>query len=221
MQWMFIIGYADTYMPLITLIFYFSLLDKISGKENILLVYCVINVILFGISNFMVYEKTNNLAIYHLQSLLEVFFSSYYILNLLFKKSYLKWFFFISGCYFLFWICSILYIEPLKSFNGVSGSISNVIVLVLCMYYLFSLSKSDVILYFQKAPSFWIISGFLICASASLLVVISYEYYVLTEHNREGMNIWLIISFATILKFALIIVGLLCYKRNSFSTHMQ
>src|SRR6266536_255191 len=121
---------------------------------------------------------------------------------------------FVILLYSVFWICNIIFLEPLNSFNTTSAGITNLVILFLCMYYLLNLSKEEEILYFQKLPSFWIVSAFLIYSALSLLIFISYAYFINSNMNKEGSQIWAIISIATIIKFVLISVGLLCYKRR-------
>src|SRR6266487_369698 len=209
------IGFSDTYMPLLTIILYFLLWKYTNYHEFVILLYSIICFILFGITNILVLKKINNLAFYHVFSLVELIILSHYVLKLILHKPFSLLWFFICSFYLLFWICNIIFFEPLNSFNTTSAGITNLVILFLCMYYLLSLSKNEAILYFQKLPSFWIVSAFLIYSALSLLVFISYAYFVNSNKQQEGSQLWaIIISMATIVKFALISVGLLCYKRN-------
>jgi hypothetical protein len=202
-------------MPLLTILAYIVLWKRIKFSELVILLYSIFCFLLFGITNILVLKKINNLAFYHLFSLAELFIVSHYVLKLILKKSFSLLWFLICGFYFVFWLCNIIFFQPLNTFNTSSAGITNLAVLFICMYYFLNLSKSDEILYFQKLPSFWIVSAFLIYSSLSLLVFISYAYFINTNREQEGSKIWVaIISIATIIKFILIFVGLLCYKRK-------
>src|SRR6266542_1684725 len=201
-------------MPVFNIFFYIFFWEGVKNLGIVILLYSIFCFILFGITNVLVLKKINNLAFYHFFSLGELMIVSHYVLKLILKKSFSLLWFLICGFYFVFWICNIIFLEPLNSFNTTSAVITNLLILFLCMYYLLSLSKEEEILYFQKLPSFWIVSAFLIYSALSLLIFISYAYFINSNMNKEGSQIWAIISIATIIKFVLISVGLLCYKRR-------
>ena len=205
---------GDTYMPLLTILAYIILWKHIKNNELTILLYSIFCFLLFAVTNILVLKKINNLALYHFFSLAELIIVSHYVLKLILKKSFSLLWFLICGFYLAFWICNIIFLQPLNTFNTNTSGITNLVILFLCMYYLLNFSKSEEILYFQKLPAFWIVSAFLIYSALSLLVFISYEYFIKLKMQQEGNQIWIIISIATIIKFILIFVGLLCYKRK-------
>jgi hypothetical protein len=205
--------YCDTYMPLLCLIVFLCKYQDISKKEGVLLIYLVISVVLFGISNWMADRRMNNMFLYHLISLLEPVIVILYLTIRIAGRHY-RSFFWVAGAYSLFWLADIIWIEKLNVFNSYTAAISNIVIMGYCMVYIYQLSKSDRILYFQKLPSFWIISGFLLYSSISALVFISYRSFSSPDIR---IKIWLISAVATIIKFVLISVGLLCYRRPSTS----
>ena len=210
MNWKILIGVSDVYMPLLTLILFITIRKNIPRKENLLLIYIIMNVITFGITDLMVKYKINNQFIYHLYSLLELCILIPYLRNFLQTKKLSKSVIEIIILYLVFWIFNIVLWEPLNTFNSYSAALSNLIVLIFCLSNMLQLAKSDEVLYFQRSPAFWIISGFLFSSAINIMVYASYKYYTLNK--IDGRMIWLISSFATIIKFTLISVGLLWYK---------
>ncbi len=205
--------YSDTYMPLITLFIYAGIWKSINRQELVILIYCIFNVIVFALSNILAEKHIHNMPLYHISSLAEIWIISFYILKKITGKNFSPAFFIVNIIYTGFFICNIIFWEDLTVFNSNSAGVTSIVILFLCMYYLLKLSKSDEILYFQKLPSFWIISGFLIYNAVSLLVLLSYKYFTYVSTNNEADHLWFVLSVAIIVKFALISTGLLCYKR--------
>jgi hypothetical protein len=204
----------DTYMPLFTLLVYLPLWRKIRGNELVLLIYLIINVVFGTVTNIMGFYQINNLALYHLFTLFEQWFISYYLIRKAFINRIPKAYFLINIGFTIFWFINILGWEPLNVFNSNTAVISSLILLLLCMYYMLDLSKKEEILYFQKLPSFWIVSAFLIYSALSVLIFAVYKYYVLQDLTEEGNKIWSLTHFTTVAKYVLISVGLLCYNKR-------
>ncbi len=207
-----LIGDSDTYMPLLALMVFIALGKRVYKKESLLLIYLIVNIIVFGTSNILGSYKINNLYLYHFYTLIELVTVSYYITKKVLKKN-LRVFYIISICFFVFWIINIIFWEPLSEFNSNSAVLASLIILLLTMYYMLELSKSEDILYFQKLPGFWIASAFLVSCAISILSLVAYKYFQQNNLVEEGIRVWIIESIGNILKFILLIIGLLCYRR--------
>ena len=210
LEWIF--GDSDTYMPLVTLIIFLTLWKKAGKQETILFAYLIVNIVVFGVSNILASRGIHNLFIYHFYSLFELVIITLYITKIIFKKIPLI-FYIITIAYTFFWIINILLWEPLSLFNSNSAGLANFIILLLCMYYMLDLSKGEDILYFQRLPGFWIVSAFLISCAISILGLVAYKYFQQNNLVESGIRVWIIESIATIIKFILLIIGLLCYRR--------
>ena len=206
---------SDTYFPLLTLIVYVFNWKKIAKYELILFFYLVINIVIFGISNFLADRAINNLFLYHFYSLLDLIIVTYYLTVVLLKR--IKLFYLIAICYTCFWGLNIIMWESLTSFNSNAASLANLIILILLMYYLLQLSKSEDILNFQKLPAFWFASAFLVSCAISILSLMAYKYFVQNNLPEEGFKVWILTSIGNGIKFIFLIVGLLCYSRKHHS----
>lgn len=211
--------YSDFYMPVITSVICIGLWKLIVRKEAMIILYCLFNTVLFAIADVLQLKSINNLPLYHLSSLSELWLVSFYLLKKITGKNFSSAFWAINIGYLIFFIANIIFFENLWVFNSNSAGLSSLVILFLCMYYLLKLSNSDEILYFQKLPSFWITSGFLIYNAVSVLVLLSYKYFTYIHLPNEGNNLWLVLSVANIVKFALIITGLLCHRKRPV-THL-
>jgi hypothetical protein len=207
----------DFYMPMLTLFVYFLANKSIKNNERVLYLYLLINISFGLITNIMGFYQVNNLALYHFYTLFEQWFLSYYLLVKIIKINDTRVYWLINFGFTLFWIFNVFALEPLNSFNSNTSVISSLIILLLCLYYIFELSKSDDILYFQKLPSFWIVSGILFYSALSTLIFAVYKYYVLQNLVAEGIQIWSLMHFTIVIKYILISVGLLCYKKRTSS----
>lgn len=205
-------------MPLLTFLIYLLISKAIPKKELMMLYYLVINIVLGLITNTMGYFHINNLALYHFYTLFEQWFLSYYILIKIINIKEIKVYWLVNIGFTMFWIFNLLALEPINTFNSNTSVISALIILLLCLYYIFELSKSDDILYFQKLPSFWIISGILFYSALSTLIFAIYKYYVLQNLVAEGIQIWSLMHFTIVIKYIMISAGLLCYKKRPSSS---
>jgi hypothetical protein len=201
-------------MPLILLLIYISQPKHIQKQEVFILGYSIFNVILFGITDILSVNHKHNMPLYHLQSLVELWLVTFYMMYKITGKKFSKEFYIIGSVYTLFFACNIIFWEDISVFNSNSAGVSSLVILFLSMYYLLKLSKTDEILYFQKLPSFWIASGFLIYNAVSVLVLLSYKYFTYIHMEKMGDRLWFVLSAAIIAKFALISIGLLCHRKR-------
>jgi len=179
-----------------------------------MLIYFIFNIVAYATSNILLVKGIHNMPIYHIGSLGDLLLISYYILSKTGKQNWQRTFFIINIAYTLFFIINIIFWENLSVFNSNSSVVASLITLCLCMYYLLNLSKSDEILYFQRLPLFWIASGLLIYSAVSMLVLMSYKYFVSMSMFKEGNHLWYVLDGAIIVKFALISIGLLCHRKR-------
>jgi hypothetical protein len=213
LQWL--LKYCDTYMPFQTLLLSLLVKKKMDKKEYILVIYVAITFIVFLITNIMADNGLNNMFFYHFYSLFEIAILGYYFLKHLLKKQ-LTTYWFILGGYTIFWLINLIAFENLKFFNSNSSVVSNLIILLLAMYYLFEVSKSEDVLFFQKLPGFWIASAFLVSCALSIFGFVAYKYFQASDYKDYGNTIWLVPLFAIIFRFIFITIGLLCYRHRRF-----
>lgn len=208
-----ILNYSDTYMPLLTLLISLFLINRMNKKEYILLTYVLICFGVFLITNIMADKGINNMFFYHFFSLFEIAIVGYYFIKSLLNRK-LTFYWFILAGYSIFWIINVLVFEDLSIFNSNSSVVANLIILLLAMYYLFELSKSEDVLYFQRLPGFWIASAFLISCALSIFGFVAYKYFQTNNYKDDANKIWLAPLFAIIFRFVFITIGLLCYRRR-------
>lgn len=213
----FILGSSDTYMPLIAMVVFLLLKKKIIYRERLIFLYLLVNILVFATTNILALNKITNIFLYHFYALFELIFVTWFFNKVMLKKSLLS-FYIISGFYTFYWVLNILFWEPFNVFNSNSAGVANIIILILSMYYMLQLAKSEDILNFQKLPAFWFASAFLTSCAVSVLGVVVYKYYQYNNSEQQlqtGLKIWMLPIAGTIIKFTLIIFGLLCYKRRS------
>ena len=184
-------------------------------QEFLLLIYLIINILFTAVTNIMGFYNLHNVALYHFYSLFEVAFVSYFLIKKIPTRISSKAYYIINIGFGMFWLLNVVFWEPLSDFNSNTSSLANLIIMVLCMYYMLQLSKSDDILNFQKSPSFWIVSAFFVYSATSILVFAVYKYYILSAMLQEAQKVYSIMHVPIVAKFIMLSVGLLCYKRPS------
>jgi len=205
---------ADSICPFITLLFLLPIYKKVEQYQKILLCYLIISIIVMGIGDYMAAYVVNNLFLYHGYSLFEVCIFMPYLYLQTNKK--IKPAIIIGCTYTVFWVINIIFWEPLSTFNSNSAAIASILISAASLKYLLALTSKDEIMYFQKLPGFWIVSGLLFYNIVSLLVVASYKYdQYFRQFGWQMSEAWQLQIFANIVKYILTIIGILCYYRQT------
>lgn len=210
-----IFGYGEIYMPLLPLIVFFIIKKNIPRKEYPLAWFAFTNFVVFTTAEIMAYSG-NNLIVYHFYYAYELIFITWYFSKNLFKK-FSPVFYIISGAFVLFWLINIITWEPFNTFPSTSGVIEKAVIIFLCMYLLLQLAKSERIMYFQRLPEFWIVSGFLIASIIEIFAIGSYKYFDQIINDPSGVTAWLIDIAGIFFKFIFITIAFLCYNRKTTS----
>lgn len=208
---MWIFDYSDTYGSMIPVLAIGKKFwrKKVPKDIQVLLWYFFLSIILFGYSNYLADRKINNLFIYHFFSPIELFF----LTNYFSKKQILKfrWSLIISFVFLVICFFNTLCFEEIKTLNSNTQSIEFLLLLILCSFFYYKYSKSNQILNFQIQPEFWIITGFFIYFSTTILLFSFYKYAIV--HYRSFLfDFWDFQEIMYIVKNALIAYGILCYK---------
>ena len=205
--------YCDTVFPFLVLLLLLPRFRQVQGGL-LMVLYLAVTVGLMGYSNYLADRTTNNMYLYHLYSLLEAVF----LLLLLNKFSGMdrRVLWLTLSFYILFWIANVTLWESLLNFNSNTAAVLNLLTAFFCFRYFLLLIKTNEILYFQKLPSFWIVSGLLFYCIVSILVVSSYKYKDWFSEWDLHLN-WRIQQVANIVKYLLISIGILCSSSRQIS----
>lgn len=211
------IGYVGAFMPLLTVLIFIVVWKGVKEQHKSLLYYAAASFLLFCTGNSVFRNREINGVLYNIAVLAELLLACYYILKTILRKSFSLQFFILAGAYFIFWLYSILFVDKSVALNGLPEMVASLVLLLLSIYYLLSLSAAEEILYFQKLPSFWIVSGFLVYTAVKLLVFISYQYINSITTIIEPGQVNMMNSVATVIEYVLICMGLLYSRRNTTS----
>jgi hypothetical protein len=213
-MWTTLWDYSDTIMPLICIAAFVPVWKLIRRADfAILFTYLVFTVIIKGYSNFLADSGYNNLYLYHAYTLLEIILVVPYLSLLNKGIERITWV--ITGLYVLFFIIDVLLWEPLNLFNSYSSSAASLVIAFFCFRYLKELAGNDQVMYFQRMPSFWIVSGFLFLSVTGILVLATYKHPELFGQEIKN-KVWYVQQAADIIKYVLILIGIICCYRPSF-----
>jgi hypothetical protein len=203
--------YSDTVAPFLVLLVLLPRYRQLPGG-GLLVLYLLTATLFAAYSNYLADRAINNMYLYHSFSLLEAVFM------LLLLNRYAKmdgralWITLIF--YALFWVVNVAFWEPLTQFNSNSATVLNLLTAFFCFRYFLSLIKTNDILYFQRLPSFWVVSGLLFYCIVAILALSSYKYKDWFSEMDLKIN-WRIQLVANIIKYILITIGVLCSKRQT------
>ncbi|MGN6165643.1 MAG: hypothetical protein ACTHOF_13990 [Flavisolibacter sp.] len=203
--------YSDTLVPLFSLVAYIRPY-KLRKQEKFLLSYVFLSVAVFGVSNYMADRGINNMFLYHGFSLFELLIVLYYA-SFFFVNKKVKSFLLIIGiAYIIYWLTNIFIWESLKEFNSNAAGIAYLIIIIVCGLYFLSLSDKEELLYFQRLPQFWVMTGFLFYCTCSIPIMLSYKYHEIF-YDLDQNTAWKIQVVANFIKFAAISYAAICsYK---------
>lgn len=198
-------AYSDTLLPLFVLLLLMP--SKNIGQKPLLLTYLLLTVMVMGYSNWLADRQLNNMYLYHGYTLAEALV----LVPLLhgYAQTNKTLLMAIMIGYPFFWLINIWLLEPLSTFNSNSATVLAFLLSYLCLRYFLYLVKTDHILYFQKMPSFWIVSGLLFYSMVSILVISSYKHKGWFSEQDMHFN-WMIQQVANIIKFLFFSTGILC-----------
>lgn len=203
--------YSDTVAPFLVLLVLLPRYRQVPGG-GLLLLYLLLSTLFAAYSNYLADHGQNNMYLYHLFSLLEA--GLLLLLLTRYTKMDRRALVLTLSFYLLFWLVNVWLWEPLTMFPSNSGTVLNLITAFFCFRYFLSLIKTNDILYFQRLPSFWIVSGLLFYCIVAIFAVSSYKYKDWFTDLDLQLN-WRIQLVANIIKYILITIGVLCSKRQT------
>lgn len=207
-----LLNYADTIFPF--MIFMLSLICVRRVRENyrLLRIYLLLTTIIMGFSNYLADHGIYNLYLYHFYSLSEVLLIIPLISSFITREK--KVLSISLLLYTVFWIIDVLYFETFREFNSISSSVAALLISAFCFRYFLYIADNDEVFSFQKNPSFWIVSGFLLYSFGAIAVIGGYKY--VEEWSRDSLIMWQIFLTVNILKYFIISIGVLCCYRRDF-----
>ena len=206
-----LLKYADTYGSLFPLATFLVIFRKIKYPDYCvpLVGYFILSILVFGFSNYLADRSINNMLVYNVFALLELVFLSWFF-NKVFS-GHDRFRFITLALFVVFWILNILFLEKFSSMNSNVIAVEFLIVIIYCFRYYIEFSKTDQIISFYKEPLFWIVSGFFVYFSLSVMVVVFYKYAT-RDDNNFILSFWKLQVIMYLIKNILIAKGLLCFK---------
>ena len=168
-------------MPLI-----FFLLFKRNNKEKELrvilfyILYCILNETL----SFYLQSVKNPYFILLISSftIIEYSFFCYFLYSILPKGQLKNSIIFVWIGFLLFAFIDFFYVNKMKAFDSFASGTESIIIILLCIYYLFSQIKRSNNLVIYSTFNFWIIITFLLYFSGTFFL------YLLADTNRKDLH---------------------------------
>ncbi len=226
-----LIRYTGVFSHLLPLVFF--LLYKRHSKDKSLwvifyyIIYCILNEIVGYYLHIILSELSFILfAVFTIVELAFFCFFYYYILLNANAKAR-KFVFPIWLCFFIISIIDFFFVNKMDDFDSFPSGLQTILIISMCVYYLFLQIKGTDNLYVYSTANFWIIITFLIYVSGTFFL------YIMTEtmkHNRAFQIQYLVInSIFNILKNVLLSIAMVMkssqvapelkknYERNDYN----
>lgn len=204
-----IIRYISIFSVGLPLVFF--LLFKIRTKEKSLrviffyILYCVLNEI---VTYFLQSRRPGTIfSIYALFTIVEFSFFCIFYKYVLPKANPRKFIFAIWLVFTLFSVADFFFINRMTGFDSFTSGLQTIIIIGMCVYYLFLQIRGRTDLYIYSTSNFWIIITFLIYLSGTFFLYIMAETMVADKVFR--IQYVLINSIFNILKNVLLSIAMM------------
>jgi hypothetical protein len=194
----------ETFLPLIFIFIFFIKKSKRSTWTKLLLYYSIAYFLLSAYGNILYnafphlsFLHGGNVVIYIVIAALTFVFFSLVLEQFLGKQKFKNLNRTVVSITLLFIIMNARWGEGTSAFNSYSSGLSNLILILYCVYYYkLQLEKLEAI-FVEKLPSFWIVSGIFIYSAGNFFLFIMFN--TLTRNYPElafyawGINIFLLL----------------------------
>ena len=205
-------GIFSTLLPLV-----FFLLFKRNGKQDSLRVilfyvlYCIVNEAMgFYLQNI---RSANFRYLLYAFTVVEYSFFCYFIYLILNRSKVRKAIVFIWIVFLLFSFIDLFYVNEGHGFDSFTSGIESIIILLLCVYYLFSQIAGSNSLLIYSTFDFWVAIGFLIYFSGTFFLYLMTDKMMKSPHFQQ-LYFVINISF-NILKNILLSIAMTMKLNNS------
>jgi hypothetical protein len=188
--------FIEIYSPLIPLIIFLLKRQKRSGWTILLVSYLVIYISLVYSANHF-FSGGNNNIIYIILSGVTFCFFALIFEQFLFSNKFKIFNRTVIIIAVLFFIVNAIWWEGTSIFNSYSSAITNLVLVGYCVFYYKLQLEKPYIIFVEKQPSFWIVSGIFIYSAGNLFLFSVFSsltrYYPHLAYDAWNINIILIL----------------------------
>lgn len=177
-------GIFSTLLPLV-----FFVLFKRNGKQDSLRViffyisYCAINE---GMSFYLQFIRSMNFRFFlYAFTVIEYSFFCYFIYLVLTKRKIKKAILFIWPGFVIFSLIDLFYVNEGHGFDSFTSGIESIIIILLCVYYLFSQIRGSNSLLIYSTFDFWIVITFLIYFSGTFFLYLMTDKMMVSSYFQQ------------------------------------
>jgi len=171
----------EIYSPVVPLIFFFIRRSKRSRWSILLIIYLIVYIsLVYAANNFFV-AKNNNIVYIILSGVTFCFFA-FILEQFLTSRKFKMLNRTVMIIAVLFFIANALWWEGISIFNSYSSAIANLILGAYCVYYYKLQLEKPQIIFVEKLPSFWIVSGIFIYNSGNIFLYSMFNSLTRSNH---------------------------------------
>ncbi len=192
-----LISILSVFIPILVFIFYsFNRKSRLKWVIFLLLLSGLTTDVL---SYYLAKQRTSNIGLIHLFTLIEGCFLVYFFYSLLYKQSATKKTILIFGSLFiLVWAIRALFFKSFLVYDYFSQAIEFIMLLILCLLYFFQKVKVTDTVFIYNTYEFWLVSALLIyCAGTFFSFFIPMNS---NERNTDTLVFEYISRFGSIIK---------------------
>jgi hypothetical protein len=158
----------EIYSPLIPLVTFFLKRPKRSGWTILLVSYLMIYISLVFSANHFFHENNNNIVYIILAGITFCFFAL--IIEQFLSHKFKFYNRTVMIIIVLFFIVNAIWWEGTSIFNSYSSAVINLILIGYCVYYYKLQLEKPKVIFVERQPSFWIVSGILIYSAGNIFL---------------------------------------------------
>lgn len=199
-------------LPILVMLFRFKRFTKLFWTLAVLLLVALI----ISYSAYILYQnRTNNMYLLHIYTVLEYALWSIFYYQLFEKKVAKKIIVSMLLLFVIFSITNTIYWQSLEMFNSYSRSVESAFLLCFAIAWFYKVFVDSKIIKLESHPVFWINSGVLVYFSGSFLLFITNNFLVHIS-RQQFFEAWALHGLFLIIHYLFIAIGiwLITYKKQ-------
>ncbi len=197
-------------LPLLAIVFRFKRFSKLFWTLCSLLIVAAI----ISYSAYILYQnRTNNMYLLHIYTVLEYTFWSLFYYQLFEKRIVKNVIIYLLIVFALFSVGNTIYWQSLEMYNSYSRSVEGAFLLCFGIAWFYKVFVNGKIVKLETHPVFWINAGVLVYFSGSFLLFIS-NNFLLELSTQEFFEAWALHGLFLIIHYLFIAIGIWLVKHK-------
>lgn len=179
----------------------------------ILLLFLVLCTETLGWYMYNRWKISNNALPFNILMLLSNSFFMWFFSRVTVLQKIKKWLLFFMCLFIAFGLVNLFYFQGLWVYNSFSESLGDIILSIICCYFLFTLVKNAEHIDILRFDYFWLANGILFYSLGSALLY-QFSYLLISHYKQTGINVGEYINYGlNLILYSSLIIAFICRRK--------